>query len=98
MSAPHRIRTDNSFAGRFAYDSNVPMKVFAGNIPSIPSTDLSRILDIQFVDGIDSVGVPPVCANRCQQTFDACIRNPDSDYASCRASTSTCINTCSAGN
>lgn len=36
---------DRSFAGLFAYTSNVPMKVFAGNEPAVPVSVLVDALD-----------------------------------------------------
>lgn len=87
MSAVDVVLTDalqdRSFAGLFAYSSNVPMKVFAGNEPSVPVSVL--------VDALDAMqaGKAPKAAARNMQY--AAAANPSSCHASCMQSMQVCL-------
>jgi hypothetical protein len=96
---------DRSFAGLFAYSSNVPMKVFAGNEPAVPVSVLVDALDT-LQGGSAPKGAAQAmqyaasaqlssCQKSCLAQHEACMSD-GSQPASCVASAQACAMQCSA--
>ena len=63
---------DRTFAGPFAYYSNVPMKVFAGNVPSVPLSQMRTLVaaeDALLSSGHNRAGE---CALNLEQNVRLC--------------------------
>ena len=94
---------DRSFAGLFAYSSNVPMKVFAGNEPTVPVSVLVDALDaLQGRNAPSGVARsmqyaaaahPTGCQTSCLQSFETCVKG-GGDQGSCVKSANACANQC----
>jgi len=94
---------DRSFAGLFAYSSNVPMKVFAGNEPAVPVSVLVDALDA-LQGGSAPMGAakamqyaaaaqPSACQNSCMQSFQACMASGGSE-STCVPQANACASQC----
>jgi hypothetical protein len=96
---------DRSFAGLFAYSSNVPMKVFAGNEPSVPVSVLVDALDtlqggsapkgaaqaMQYAASAQLSG----CQASCMAQHESCMSGGNAP-GTCVASTQACAAQCPA--
>lgn len=73
---------DRSFAGLFPYASNVPMKVFAGNEPSVPVSVLVDALD-EMQGGGASQGTQAAAQARLAPQLSACMAQCQKQHESC---------------
>lgn len=94
---------DRSFAGLFAYSSNVPMKVFAGQEPTVPVSALVDALDALQGGSAPKGAVRAMhdaasaqlsgCQKACLNQHEACMAgggNPGGCSSSAQACASRC--------
>jgi hypothetical protein len=80
---------DRSFAGLFAYSSNVPMKIFAGNEPSVPVSVL--------IDALDTLQGGQASKGGAAQMHGAASAHIHHCQADCMLEHSTCMMTAGVG-
>ena len=95
---------DRSFAGLFAYSSNVPMKVFAGNEPTVPVSALVDALDMLqsgsapkgAAKAMQYAASPQLsdCQKTCLAQHQTCMSS-GSNPGSCVSSAQACASQCS---